>query len=1331
MSPRSNDSNASSTKQKKKQNHSPAPAPSVSLLDSSSSSSPDALLSDLDSTPASNQPSPDKNARVASAASASTAPRVFVASTLKPVSAIDSVTSTISALSHHANRGISNLIAAHSISNNPASPLIAPTAAADQLATPLRTDGSVSPIYDAFHNAGSTPDPAHIEAAIHNAQSSQPPPPRVLWSRWDRLPLKSHSLKFAPLLISYYDNGSLQALLLQDRTMSELLSLPNAADVLLDRPASVSALARPQILTALVRPPSANTSDPQLLLVVQEPDDATCLLAYALTSHQVQASVQLQHHSVSLLQATQQHEPRRNVLWPHVQAQCNQDYLVLSFAAPASIHVLSPSTLEYLRSPILEVAAASTERPPPVSLSHRLLAFACAASKDVSPIRSDSRKVSNPAYHDPTRSSFAAMPSDASPRVGEMRDNLFETSAHMGDAARRIRGGVMSGVRTLGEWGSSYWPQAGSPPATSAAFSPPQSSLLSQSAPHTASHLPRQASSASSSPMLLAADGGRAAKRLSTGAPAAANDAAAGSSQGSHTVYAACVRVIDLASDARTICTFAPSNHAVTLVAFSPCGRLILTADTLGHAFHVFELPLSGTFGSAAATSSSSPVLHRYKLMRGITTADVVHAQWTPDAQWVAVGTHSGTVHIYAVNPFGGIPSIANHVQAKIRNPHAPQPFGLSLPSLARSVRPSAPPQQEVPQKPTSGLAPDAHVATATDMQTKMAPPSFLLLNRALRASLSDGDASSPFELLTSDPRSVSVTLHTIRCWSTQTRASSGSIGSEDVHVDSKHHLVAATSPRASGLSQMMRKAGEGLLPNQQAPRLQAECVRVALWDQLSPDAGSFTKHSVAPLGDQTSASFHSDRSQVSLAKSLTSVAKAEIETYSQSPAMLPSSIFLSRQTFFHARTRSTKATSAATGTTDSLRCIQRRGSRPIQVRRTARIVSREPSSENASSFDDSLAGALDQMSFNPENLPPRSASAHIPSFPQGQRGRSAGWTAGSSIPIRIVAGGLGGIYRAGKELGRGVDIARRRTSGASGTAPPEGSGASVVGNTASISFDAVDDVDLLGEDEDAERSSRHRYRAHHSAGGHMEQGSARSDLSMLSALRNDEPSKGSQPSSAETPSTRFSEAEDVDECDWDAIEECRSPAAPAAPLFDEVDTRNKQVSHGVSGTQGSNSMDDDFTVGMLDEDSDQATMIHSQSRSQSGLSSVQDVKAKANAPKELVYALPAGGSTRSSLLSQSSGMTTTTVDNRPEAKAVLSNVRDSSPSDSDGGDTGSQRSAGSGMLCEGSKETHTFDSAQELDASTKEIDAKADKVVAAKPISTLGGGGKKKKGGR
>uniref|UniRef100_V5EJW5 Uncharacterized protein n=2 Tax=Kalmanozyma brasiliensis (strain GHG001) TaxID=1365824 RepID=V5EJW5_KALBG len=381
-------------------------------------------------------------------------------------------------------------------------------------------------------------------------------------------------------------------------------------------------------------------------------------------------------------------------------------------------------------------------------------------------------------------------------------------------------------------------------------------------------------------------------------------------------------------------------------------------------------------------------------------------------------------------------------------------------------------------------------------------------------------------------------------------------------------------------------------------------------------------------------------------------------------------------------------------------------------------------------------------MSFDPEHLPPRSASAHIPSFPQGQRGRSAGWTTGSSIPIRIVSSGLGGIYRAGKELGRGVDMARRRTGGAAANDATDGRADLKSANAASVSFEGDTEVDLLGGDASDDRSEGDRYDRSHAAARRIDHGSARSDLSLLSTLANEAPTRGSQPSSAETPSTRFSETEDpsadADDCDWDTLDASRSPAAPIAPHFDVMDTDTGSSSKreelpGIPEDLGINSADDEFTLGLFEEDSGDATVL----QSRTSLSPPQDLSNKIGAARrELVYALPSGGSTRSSLLSQSSGLTTM-ADNRSEGKASQPSPRDSSPSNSDGGDSGS---AGSGMLCEGSKVTQTPDSlsasAAEPVASDKDgLLSSIDAVSAAKPISisTSGGGAKKKKkkGGR
>ncbi|KAK0524185.1 hypothetical protein OC842_005910 [Tilletia horrida] len=141
-------------------------------------------------------------------------------------------------------------------------------------------------------------------------------------------------------------------------------------------------------------------------------------------------------------------------------------------------------------------------------------------------------------------------------------------------------------------------------------------------------------------------------------------------------------------------------SNPVALLSLSPDGSSLLTADALGQVFHVWEmmpcpapvvLPktalgtgssggvVSGgdarnrggrvtSHGSAAAgnleeESLPPSVWHRYKLMRGLTSAQAVAATWSGDAQFVFVQSQKGTVHAYPVNPYGGVPDANKHLQ--------------------------------------------------------------------------------------------------------------------------------------------------------------------------------------------------------------------------------------------------------------------------------------------------------------------------------------------------------------------------------------------------------------------------------------------------------------------------------------------------------------------------------------------------------------------------------------------------------------------------------------------------------------------------------------------
>ena len=57
-----------------------------------------------------------------------------------------------------------------------------------------------------------------------------------------------------------------------------------------------------------------------------------------------------------------------------------------------------------------------------------------------------------------------------------------------------------------------------------------------------------------------------------------------------------------------------------------------------------------------------------YELYRGHTTAVVEGFDWARDGRWMALGTRNRTVHVFAVNPYGGPPDVKTHLEAKVRN---------------------------------------------------------------------------------------------------------------------------------------------------------------------------------------------------------------------------------------------------------------------------------------------------------------------------------------------------------------------------------------------------------------------------------------------------------------------------------------------------------------------------------------------------------------------------------------------------------------------------------------------------------------------------------------
>uniref|UniRef100_A0A3B3E1H0 BCAS3 microtubule associated cell migration factor n=1 Tax=Oryzias melastigma TaxID=30732 RepID=A0A3B3E1H0_ORYME len=89
---------------------------------------------------------------------------------------------------------------------------------------------------------------------------------------------------------------------------------------------------------------------------------------------------------------------------------------------------------------------------------------------------------------------------------------------------------------------------------------------------------------------------------------------------------------------------------------------LLVTADTLGHDFHVFQI-LTHPWAS-----SQTAVHHLYTLHRGETEAKVQDMCFSQDSRWVAISTLRGTTHVFPINPYGGAPCARTHMSPRVVN---------------------------------------------------------------------------------------------------------------------------------------------------------------------------------------------------------------------------------------------------------------------------------------------------------------------------------------------------------------------------------------------------------------------------------------------------------------------------------------------------------------------------------------------------------------------------------------------------------------------------------------------------------------------------------------
>ncbi|CAO1612675.1 unnamed protein product [Parajaminaea phylloscopi] len=931
--------------------------------------------------------------------------------------ASQTLVSTVSNLSRHASSGFTSLTSAaaarglalskkpwqqqttrpQTTGDAPTSPSAAttsPLAAGVSGTSPrghLGTDvfnGSPSPIFEAM--GGHRPEAAvHQDTFapelcdLHSLLTSQE---QITWAHLDWLPGGAVGPRPRQALFLAYATGGLQIYAL-DEDSDTLLEMINFQQVLFpdDRIAGRVLCAKAQKLA----------SGKCRLIMVTEGDNASLVLATcSLDSHTVDRTYALP------LVSSKQSQPADAMLCATLQI--DQRHLVLAQSHPPAIHVLNALSLQPVHTPIIDVASASLAQslPPPFHLAGRVLVY---ASTRVIPsdnvIKPPTLRAATAASSSPATKPFNPGPPHAKMTPEQVRAAAIEVGAQASDMAKRLGGGLRAGVRNLGDWSSPYLTQHA---PTGAGAGAGGRGLHAD---------PATTSSPNTSPSLAPLVNRERNSDVTIG------DDETDVSRFDDTASATTVRIVEIgAGQEVVVAEFRGTRNNVACVKMDATGQLLLLADSLGHSFNVYEvMPLPACLRGPLAAAPSPPVLHRFKLLRGMTSAHVCDVFWSAHSKWVGVLTQTGTVHLYALGPLHG--------------PHA-RPLGSTLTAMARSPRldpPNAVPAGAAPTNAVSdpfalpGLPHDSRIPRISAMPTTLCTS-----NQRIANALIDGrtpERTGPFmDVLTFHPVSASLVLARVS-------------PSKERSLDAMRQSVmtaggavtAAASSRVSGLTAMMRRSTShpsALAQGQASPSasasasasasksptapqtLKGSCRTLAIWNDLArtrenPEVRPSASDVEASSPPSCDAPQRPPRGWVSL---------AEVQTYDRTPRALSRPLYLSHQIQFHSWKHSSMVPSRVKSV---LMDISRAAKDDIEVRVSVRIT---PGTADDGGDDvgldadhflygEKLASAMAAADF--ENVDYGSSpSSRIPSFPQGQPARRPNWRAsvanGITIPVRL-----------------------------------------------------------------------------------------------------------------------------------------------------------------------------------------------------------------------------------------------------------------------------------------------------------------------------------------
>ncbi|OBZ65051.1 hypothetical protein A0H81_14964 [Grifola frondosa] len=441
-----------------------------------------------------------------------------------------------------------------------------------------------------------------------------------------------------------------------------------------------------------------------------------------------------------------------------------------------------------------------------------------------------------------------------------------------------------------------------------------------------------------------------------------------------------------------------------------------------------------------------------YNLRRGHTPGVVQSIEWSNDKLWFAIGSKTRTIHVFAVNPLGGMPDIAGHLSGKVVNSTTPA-LSTELSALAHlRLKSPSPDQLNVPcaftfLRSSEVLLPSSLLPPASVQFSASSSPSSIHsggLSKPVSPTQRSSRPTNYKDVLVFNPNDCALSLYRIfvdRFSGEHTMSLSNAVpivGGTSISLPGMSTIgrVSATppssssSPRAvSGLTQMMDKPAQLVCK---------DTTVVSTWHLGRARDWPEVRRSAQGHGRQPS--------RLGRVPKLDWLSRAELSTCSSSPRVLPRSLYVSHQFAFHALGEDYHALIRSHHFDVSTSKIEVRKAVEVSAYPSGGgesfvqgLSSPRDIGQTSSSFDEPLACALSAEIHPFSPSPPV-----LPMLPNGTPG-SISKSLITAIPIRTVAAGIHdgmseSLIRLRREFGkaRSPRLAARPDHGVSSSVPLE-----------------------------------------------------------------------------------------------------------------------------------------------------------------------------------------------------------------------------------------------------------------------------------------------------